>query len=71
VDRIIAEMPRPWAIIESSPGKYQVLWRVEGFPQDQAEVVTRGLAHHFGADQSVWDAARVLRLPGFRNCKPE
>jgi len=71
VGRIVAELPRPWAILASSAGKYQVLWRVDGFAPAEAEAVTRGLAHHFRADEAVWDCARVLRLPGFRNCKPE
>jgi hypothetical protein len=70
VNRIMAEMPRPWAIAASSPSKYQVLWRVQGFTPEQAEAVTPRTRSHFGADQSVWDSARVLRLPGYRNCKP-
>lgn len=63
------DMPRPHSVLESSPGKYQVLWQVENFSAEHAETVVRGLARQFGADAAVWDTARVLRLPGFRNHK--
>jgi hypothetical protein len=29
------------------------------------------MAAEFNADQAVWDCARILRIPGFRNCKYE
>jgi len=65
------DMPKPHSVLESSPGKYQVLWQVENFSPHHAETVVRGLARQFGADAAVWDTARVLRLPGFRNHKYE
>jgi hypothetical protein len=65
------DMPKPHSVLESSPGKYQVLWQVENFSAEHAETVVRGLARQFGADTAVWDTARVLRLPGFRNHKYE
>ncbi len=65
------DMPKPHSVLESSPGKYQVLWQVENFSAQHAETVTRGLARKFEADAGVWDTARVLRLPGFRNHKYE
>ena len=36
----------------------------------QAEAVMRGLAERYGGDRAATDVARVMRLPGFRNCKP-
>jgi hypothetical protein len=63
------DVPKPHSVLESSPGKYQVLWQVENFSAQQAETVVRGLARQFGGDPAVWDTARVLRLPGFRNHK--
>lgn len=63
------DLPKPSAVLQSSPERYQVLWRVKGFTPDQAENSVRGMAAEFGADPSVWDAARILRLPGFRNQK--
>ena len=65
------DMPKPHSVLESSPGKYQMLWQVENFSPQHAETVVRGLARQFGADAGVWDTARVLRLPGFRNHKYE
>lgn len=73
VDRIqnTDGMPKPHAVLETSPGKHQILWQVEGFEKEQAERLVRDLAAKHNADQAVWDCARVLRLPGFRNCKYE
>jgi len=65
------DMPKPHSVLETSPSKYQVLWQVENFSAEHAETVVRGLARQFGADAAVWDTARVLRLPGFRNHKYE
>lgn len=64
-------MPPPHSIFETSPGKHQILWQVEGFAKEQAETLVRQLAAQHNADQAVWDCSRVLRLPGFRNCKYE
>lgn len=73
VDRILEAdgMPNPHHVLNTSPDKHQVIWSVEGFDREQAERLVRGMAHRFGADQAVWDTARVLRMPGFRNCKYE
>lgn len=65
------EMPIPHAIVNTSPGKYQTIWNVEGFSQIQAEKFMALAAREFGADIAVTDSARVLRLPGFYNYKPE
>ena len=66
-----ADMPAPNHIIESSPGKWQAIWRVEGFEAIQAENLMRGMVRDFGADPAAVDSARVLRLPGFYNHKYE
>ena len=63
------DLPEPNYLVESSPDKWQVLWRVESFTPEQAEEVERGLARETGADVAVIDVARVLRLPGFYNHK--
>src|SRR5579863_1582162 len=62
-------VPKPSYVIASSPGKYQVIWRVEGMTQDQAEALQRSMVQQFGADPAATDSARVLRLPGFINKK--
>jgi len=62
-------VPIPSVIVSTSPGKYQVLWRVEGFDFDQQESTLKLLAIAFGGDPACTDRNRVLRLPGFLNRK--
>ena len=62
-------VPIPTAIVSTSPGKYQVLWHVEGFTIEQQERVLKLLAITFGGDPACTDCNRVLRLPGFLNQK--
>lgn len=62
-------LPRPNYILDTSPGKHQVIWRVENFRLDQAETTLHRMAAAFGGDPAATDAARVLRLPGFHNKK--
>ena len=61
--------PIPTAIVSTSPGKYQVLWRVESVPFEQQEALLKLLAITFGGDAACTDCNRVLRLPGFLNQK--
>ena len=62
-------VPAPTVILSTSPDKYQVLWKVEGFDFDQQEATLKLLAIAFGGDSACTDRNRVLRVPGFRNCK--
>jgi len=62
-------VPTPSAILSTSPGKYQVLRRVEGFDFDAQESTLKLLAVAFGGDPACTDCNRVLRLPGFLNRK--
>ena len=62
-------VPLPNAVLSTSLGKYQILWRVEGFAFEQQESALRLLAVTFGGDPACTDCNRVLRLPGFLNCK--
>lgn len=64
-------VPQPNVVITTSPGKFQIVWRVEGFPQEQAEAILRAMARKFGGDPAATDSTRVLRLPGFVNRKYE
>jgi RepB DNA-primase N-terminal domain len=63
------DVPRPSYVINSSPDKWQVTWRVEGFGKTEAETLQKGLARDAGADLAATDCARVLRVPGFYNQK--
>jgi RepB DNA-primase from phage plasmid len=62
-------VPTPTAILSTSPGKYQVLWRVDGFDFDRQEQALKMLAIAFGGDPACTDRNRVLRIPGFINRK--
>jgi len=67
--RTAGDVPSPNFVLDTSPGKHQVVWRVEGFDQEQAESLLRSLANQFGGDPAATDVSRVLRLPGFTNRK--
>lgn len=62
-------VPSPTAIVATSPGKYQVLWRVDGFDFERQEAALKQLAIVFGGDRACTDCNRVLRIPGFLNQK--
>jgi hypothetical protein len=62
-------VPTPTAILSTSPGKYQVLWRVDGFDFERQETTLKLLTIAFGGDPACTDCNRVLRLPGFFNRK--
>ncbi len=62
-------VPPPTSILSTSPGKYQVLWRVEEFDFVRQEQTLKLLAIGFGADIACTDCNRVLRVPGFLNRK--
>lgn len=85
----VAECPTAWAdldtcepekmkvpptiAVESSPGRYQALWRFDE-PQAPhvAEDVSRRIAYYHasdGADRSGWDLTQLLRVPGTPNYK--
>jgi hypothetical protein len=62
-------VPPPTSIVSTSQGKYQVLWRVEGFDFAGQEQMLKLLAIAFGGDPACTDCNRVLRVPGFLNRK--
>lgn len=64
-------LPRPNFVIDTSPGKHQVIWKVQGMSQAEAESLMRAMAREFGGDPAATDSTRVLRLPGFYNKKYE
>jgi len=62
-------VPSPNAVLSTSLGNYQILWRVDGFTLEQQESALKLLAVSFGGDPACTDCNRVLRVPGFFNCK--
>lgn len=63
------QVPTPTAVISTSPGKYQALWRVAGFDFEHQEEMLKLIAQAFGGDPACTDRNRVLRIPGFFNRK--
>ena len=67
--RTSLDVPTPNFVLNTSPGKYQVVWRIDGANLQRAEALLHEMANHFGGDFAATDASRVLRLPGFANHK--
>jgi hypothetical protein len=63
------QVPAPTAILSTSPGKYQALWRIAGFDFEHQEQMLKLIAQAFGGDPACTDCNRVLRIPGFYNRK--
>lgn len=59
----------PSILWESSPGRFQGLWRVDELTPAEAAEQSRSLAYRLGADKGGWDLTQVLRIPGTRNFK--
>jgi hypothetical protein len=62
-------IPAPHSILQSSPGKYHIVWRVQEILPEEAKSLNRALASRFDGDPACVDLHRVLRMPGFRNLK--
>jgi hypothetical protein len=63
------DIPAPNFVLDTSPDKHQVVWKVAGFKPEEAEALLRGLSNQFEGDPAATDSTRVLRLPGFANRK--
>jgi hypothetical protein len=65
--------PGPQVVIESSPGRFQAIWRTkEVLDPVIAEEYSRRLAYTYnqnGADPSGWDITQLLRVPFTLNFK--
>jgi hypothetical protein len=64
-------VPPPSYVLNTSPDKYQAIWKVDDIPQAQAEALLHALAREFDGDHAATDSARILRVPGFMNKKYE
>ena len=66
--------PKPTTLVKTSDAeggfRYQAIWLLEEeLDQDEARGIMKKLAGMIGADASVHDARRVLRVPGIVNAK--
>lgn len=64
-----SSLPKPSYVLNTSEGKYQVIWKVIAHNIEKAEILQRAMALQHGADRAATDVSRVLRIPGFYNCK--
>jgi hypothetical protein len=64
------DLPRPTAIVQSSPGKMHCYWRLTRplQPQD-AERLNKRIAYAIKDDLSGWDITQLLRVPDTFNFK--
>ena len=62
-------VPQPNYVLNTSPDKFQVVWKVEGITLEEAEALQHAMVREFGGDPAATDSTRVLRLPGFANKK--
>lgn len=68
------QWPAPTTLVKTSSGdggfRWQAIWLLPDIiDKSQARLVMRQLAKRIGADDTVHDARRVLRLPGVMNVK--
>ena len=64
-------VPKPNYVLNTSPERHQVVWKVEGMNLEEAEGLLHAMVQEFGGDPAATDATRVLRVPGFANKKYE
>jgi RepB DNA-primase from phage plasmid len=64
-------VPRPNYVLNTSPDKFQVVWKVERMTIEEAESLNQAMVREFDGDPAATDSTRVLRLPGFSNKKYE
>lgn len=62
--------PRPTIAWETSPGRYQALWKLDKqYPPQEIEKLNKRLAELTNADHGSWILTKVLRIPGTSNWK--
>ena len=55
----------PHLVIESSPERYHVYWRVIGCEPEIFRSIQEAIADKFGTDKVIKNPSRVMRLPGY------
>ena len=63
------ELPNPSYVLQSSPGRAHLFWRVKRFTCDTVEALEKHLARKLGTDPAATACTQVTRLPGFVNHK--
>src|SRR6202045_4350516 len=58
-------VPQPNYVLNTSPEKFQVVWKAEGITLEESEALLHGMVREFGGDPAATDSPRGLRLPRF------
>ena len=71
LDPVLSAPLRPQIVVQTSQGRFHAYWLVQEVSLDKFTTVQKVLIQQFGADPSVHDLPRVMRLPGFYHRKKE
>jgi hypothetical protein len=63
------DLPQPSYVLQSSPNRVHVFWRVMNFTVDRAEALQKQLARELKTDPAATSCSQMTRLPGFINHK--
>lgn len=63
------DIPSPSYVLESSPNRVHVFWRVAGFTTETIERLQKHLATRFRTDLAATACSQTTRLAGYRNHK--
>ena len=63
------DLPPPSCVVQTSPNRLHILWRVSGFAKEEVEALQKQLAPELGTDKAATSCAQVARLPGYFNHK--
>jgi len=65
-----AHLPRPTALVESSPGRFHAYIQLtRDLPPAEAKALNKRVTYAYGGDPSGWDLGQMLRPPGTTNHK--
>jgi hypothetical protein len=71
LEPVLAWALAPHAVVESSPGRWHVYWRLAVCSVEEFGDLQARLAERFGGDPVVKDPPRLMRVPGFRHLKDQ
>ena len=71
LEPVLSAPLRPHIVVQTSSNRFHAYWLIKGCPLDQFSSIQKVLIQRFGADPSVFDLPRVMRLPGFYHRKEQ
>jgi len=64
-----SDLPEPSYILQSSPNRVHIFWRVIGFTPEHVETLQKQLARELETDPAATPATQTTRIPGYANHK--